>query len=814
MKIDRTPVQLTGNARTATIELPATRAFSTATLDDIGRGLGRVGLDADRASIQGGDGGAKEVDGYVTEAESHRFLTDFANEGKSKVSAHALLQLFKPQTAVDVTLPKAIAPVTLRHTMTFPDGAARLKDLPEHLKAAAHVAIDVAQHIDDGAAGHVERSLFNGLAVVNFDDIDTALAHVDSLRNATNDVVAEPKAVAQLKSLQEHLTTASTTQRFVPQNPPEYAAPMPLKSVKLELVTFGTLQTALPIGPAGRPGTTHTSAPQSFDGGRVSMNGTVTHTQGTSQAYAVEVNRYFQLQAPEGLTVVLKTETAGPSIYGRPGLRTSELVLDGQAGKKQNIIDLAGIAEGAPTTLVALVFDGEKLVESAQIKLPHNPIVERATEEGKVAAVKPVAVKPGATLNVHGTTITSPGLLSVLLAQQQRNQGVFARDEAWPHEPKPPRFAERPLLAALTSMSSQEATVARAELQALARRLGTDVVDKPIGNSELFAFGHALAEGVPKSIDAALAPLPHAAFLREVIGPGRVTGETAEALVGYFKRYAVNTPTMRKATLAVANDLLLFSRSELSAEAVSKIDGFLNALYWDEVSWPKRIPLVLPESLESNLGGKFTRSYNNVAPLASFTVQNNVELSLPTTALRELMDAALLRSSVVVHADAEYAVVARYEPSKRRFEFELHAAAGQPAISGKLVASVDVNNLWRTRTIPFSIEVDAPAAPKWLVVFGTQVTSPGLLSVLLAHERKRGHPVAVRRADYSESILPDAHLPLLAALKTMSPEEAAVARAELQALARTVAPPPSARGNSRFERELNAFGRALAAGIP
>ncbi len=112
-------------------------------------------------------------------------------------------------------------------------------------------------------------------------------------------------------------------------------------------MTFGTLENALPVGPPGRPGTTRITPPSSFDGGRVSMGGSVTHTPGTTQQYMIEVNRYFQLKAPEGLTVVLKTETPGATVYGRSGLRASELVLDGN-DKKQDIIDLAGIAEGAP----------------------------------------------------------------------------------------------------------------------------------------------------------------------------------------------------------------------------------------------------------------------------------------------------------------------------------------------------------------------------------------------------------------------------------------------------------------------------------
>jgi hypothetical protein len=712
MKIDRHASPQFGSARTVAIESPAPRAFSSATLDDVGASIGNVAHSADKASVAGGDGAALDVDGFVTEAEARRFHADFATRPSTQRAAALLVGMYAPATSVDVTLPKALAPIVRRHTLDFPDQAARLRELPEHLRAAAHVALDVANHVDNDHEGGVSRSRFNAEAVIDVDTITAALApgNRELLREASNDMVATPKVVGQLEALREHITTASTTKDFVPKNPPEYVARLPLQKVKLELVTFGTLENRLPIGPAGRPGTTTITPPQSFDGGRVVMGGGVSHTPGTSQAYAVEVNRYFQLEAREGLTVVLKTETAGATVYGRRATRTSELVLDGKeveqvegnvrnvSLKKQDIIDLAGIAEGAPTTLLAYVFDGDKLVESAEFKLPANPIVEQVRHEGLPQAVTPPPLTPTSLTarKLLGVTVTVPALLAAL--------------ESLPHGAPLNEDSARVLLAGLKNVAPADRAAAEATLRDLARNRDGQGTQWRAPDLGLSAFRERLAKAVPQPLTAAFSG-PAALLVRELIGDERpVSAQTAQHLVGYLKRLCVDDEHLAvaaggaSAAVSIARDLLLFSPKELSPKAASALDGFLRFAE-PQPHLASRVAVRLGlEDFMFDQPGAIVVAGGQHRRHDSMTLYTAVNVALPTRCLKGLLEAGVNGAPVTVASSDRFNVVARYEPAMRRFAFELQPAAGQPAVVVRAPSHISLAALPTERKLSFDIE--------------------------------------------------------------------------------------------------------------
>jgi hypothetical protein len=616
MKIDRHSSDV-GPARTVTIEAPAQRAFSPVTLDEVGATLGAVAGNADRASVEGGDGAASAVDGFVTEAEARRYQRDFATGPSTRPAAALLVDMYTPATSVDVTLPQAVAPIIRRQTLTCPDQAARLSELPDHLRSAAHIALDVVAHIDSGDEGAISRSRFDAHAVVDVDVIAAALApaNLELLRDASNDMVIAPKVVGELEALRLHLTTASTTKDFVPTHPPEYVARLPLKHATLELITFGTLQNMLPLGPAGHPGTTTITPPHSFDGGRVVIGGRVSQTPGTSQAYAVQVNRYFQVQAREGLTVVLKTETAGATVYGRQGTRTSELVLDGN-DRKQDIIGLAGIAEGAPTTLLAYIFDGQKLVESAQFKLPANPIVERVTHEGVPTATPTPA--PGPTPAPQVVRRPAP-VVARLLNVSFEAPAMVALLKAEPiaiGADVTPAVAQR-LLSVLPTLSGAE----RGETEAALRRMIRNN-HSALSSASIAVFGAALAQPLSTSLTGP------AGFLFRALARAEqpLSGPNAERILTQLKAL----PSDSDSTLREA---LLFSGDSLTPQA--------RALFEDAVK-PAFTPAHLsfdPSTMRKVVADPVDKPAH-LKPITSdrvFTPEQQAQLLALTTEQRELI---------------------------------------------------------------------------------------------------------------------------------------------------------------------------------
>ncbi len=624
---------------TVTIENPTARGFQTRTVDAVG---GRA-KDAD-------------VDGFVTKDEVQRFLSDFATEPKTVSAARQLLAMFDP-VVVAVTLPVAHAPITRHHDLTFPDGEAAIAKLPPPLQVTARQVKDVVAHVDGGAAGPVERTSGRVDDRVSIDDVALALlpAHNALLRGAAINV-------DDLKALQHHLTTASTTRETVPQHPPEYVTKLPLKEVILELVTFGSLEGIVPAGKTSTPARTMVHDAQSFAGGRLTVTTSVDRVGASGpQAHVNMVNRYLQLTARDGVDVVLKTET-------RRGdqLVSSETVRNGH-GHVDDIVSMAGVTEGAVTTLLAIVLEHGKVLESVQIELPQNAIVARTTDVHDAPAPTPSTPPATTAATTTATTATKPAPPPTLLGVTFRVRGLEAAIPQLQHwEPLTPAAATTLTTTLSTLPSSDHADGVRAIREILRR----PAIQMPEATRQVLLAAVKLPLAAAFSADSA------ADFaVAELAGAARpLSASTAQALAKLFERLVVVEGDA--GIVDTVKDLLAFGKSELSSGAVLAFSDFVAAM--SARSKPSSVRQAQFTAVSRRTSSP--ASYQHT-PARFSTVRDGIQVILPNHGLPALFAAAARGDSIVVGDDkgaSGASIAARYDRASTEFVFTLTPGGSEP----------------------------------------------------------------------------------------------------------------------------------------
>lgn len=328
------------NAVISTVHKPAETGFSPSVIDAASHKLGLVAARANEAAKVVADGGALDpADHLVTKPEIVHYAANFAADD-SKGASEELLKLYQPEHK-DVTLPEAFAPVRREVWAKFPGGYAEYRDMPQEHRAAAHKLYELFD-FDGERVSTVPPSY-----EFSVKQIDKALAkpeHVETLRALTGDYEHTPPAiVGQLEALKQYLNTAGESRDLVPSESktPVYAKKLPVAHAHVELVTFGSLEN---VGNAG------------------------------SRAQFNWVNRYLQVKADEGTSVILRAESAGQRgdvLVGEQTVKDREGMVD--------VIKFPGIRAGEPTRLTVAVVKGGKIIECVEIDIPANPIKEKVT---------------------------------------------------------------------------------------------------------------------------------------------------------------------------------------------------------------------------------------------------------------------------------------------------------------------------------------------------------------------------------------------------------------------------------------------------